>query len=246
MAKETLERRLAKLNVLESAIIRGEDSAEDARWGQARYVAELIDSGVSQSEIARGWINGRTDRPYARQHVIFCDRIWRRWGVSELTARPDWTSAYYTVQQKSDEIISENDRKQQWSEAHEARAPKSEGSAEELIKNLIKGDAAICAQVYEGLRHHELHRMPPPTRVERREGVTHVEENVIGPIKRAMAPITKLELVVDLESATALLDEMIEDGALDPASMEQIEAANQKWQASLEVARAMTEERNVR
>ena len=137
----------AKLNTLESVIVRGEDSVEDARWSQAKEVVRLLDAGHSQRSVAAEWVNGRTDKPYARQHVIFCERVWRRWGVSELTDRPDWTTAYYTVQQGSDDVIPPEQRKQEWSEAHEVRPPSTVARAGKLAANLLKGDPQVGARL---------------------------------------------------------------------------------------------------
>jgi hypothetical protein len=233
-----LENRLSKLNKLESAIIKGEDSVEDARWAQAREVVGLLDESMSKREVARAWINGRTNKPYNDRHVRWVEAVWRRFGADQ-GPRPRWADAYQTVKEGSDEVI---DTGQRWKQMVEGRPPTTETSAEKLVEGLIKGPKHIRDQVEFGLRFHETHKEPPPTRSERKAGEAMVEENVVEPIKRAMAPITKMELVINLESATSLLHEMIEDGALDPASMEQIETANTRWQAELEVARALTEE----
>jgi hypothetical protein len=145
----------AKLNVLESVIVRGEDSVEDARWGQAREVVRLLDAGHKGKDIAADWINGRTDEPYLPPHVTYCKQIWKRWGglFSNNPAEcPDWTTAYYTVQTHRAEIVPEDQRRQEWSEAHEARAPSNVDTAQRFVDNaLAKSSPKVRAAIASGL-----------------------------------------------------------------------------------------------
>lgn len=143
----------AKLNVLESVIVRGEDSVEDARWGQAEEVVRLLDAGNTQREVATDWINGRTNKPYTQSHVRDCKAIWLRFGECFNTQDcPDWTTAYYTVQKGSGELIPAEQRRQEWSEAHEARAPKSKAAAHRLAQNIVaQGDDRIMEAIHDEL-----------------------------------------------------------------------------------------------
>lgn len=140
-----------KLNTLESVILSAEDSAEDARWQQAEEVHRLLDAHT-QRDIAAGWINGRTGKSYNKAHVGFVDTVWRRFGYFNSQTRPTWTTAYYTVQQGSDELIEPEQRRREWSDAHEARAPRSEATARQFVENLLeKSPPAVVETVYRGL-----------------------------------------------------------------------------------------------
>lgn len=152
-----------KLNTLESVVVSAEDSAEDARWQQAEEVVRLLGTH-STREIAAKWTNGRTGKPYNQSHVMFVKQVWERWGDyfnNHDPKCPDWTSAYYTVQQSSDELISPDVRKQKWSDDHEARAPKTERTAERLVDNLLKAPPEVRTTVFRGLS-----RAPANERVE--------------------------------------------------------------------------------
>lgn len=229
---------LVKLNRLEKTIVEGEASVEDARWMQAKEVVRLLDAGMKQREIAAGWINGTTREPYKHNHVGFCARVWKRFGYFNTQDRPDWTTAYYTVQQSSDEIVQPDERRQQWSEAHEVRAPSTPEAAEKFVQNVIaKAPAKVRDTIYEGLRAHRFDL--PVTERERKERRAAGDE-MIRPLQEAVdRGFTKLELVSSLEEATELLHDMVERQSLDPKSMKAIQKAADDFFAELEVATAM-------
>lgn len=167
--KEDLSKSLAaKLNVLESVIVRGEDSVEDARWGQAKEVARLIEVGHTQQEIAAGWINGRTDRPYGQDHVSVYVRVWHRYGLSH--SRPSWTDAAATVKSGSDELVTTTEVQRQ---VHESRIPTSPETAERFVKNLAKAPDSVLEAIQEGATETLVER----SRARRAE---HQTESTVG------------------------------------------------------------------
>jgi hypothetical protein len=83
----------AKLNRLEQEIAAAEGSADDARWAQAEEVVRLLDGGMTQVEVAAGWINTRTGKPYGQPHVVFCAKAWRYY-LGNNADRPAWNTAY--------------------------------------------------------------------------------------------------------------------------------------------------------
>jgi len=225
-----------KLNRLERAIIGGEDAANDARWAQAREVARLVRGGTSQRDIAAAWINGRTDRPYTKQHVSYCKIAWERWGSIAID-RPTWTTAYYTIQQGSDELIHEDDRRQQWSDAHEARAPKSIDTAARLVANIGNAPVDVQDEIFHGLQQQRAHGdyTPPAERKAREADAAQRIKPVRDGVDQGFG---KLGIVLALEQATETLREMVEADTLNATVMRAIDAADVAWQQELDVARA--------
>jgi hypothetical protein len=157
----THDRWFDELNALEQRIARDEDvvasaqgAVEDARWHQAEIVVEMLDGGATQREVAAGWINSRTGKPYAQNHVKDVAKVWRRFGSEHFTVqdRPDWTTAYYTVGQGSDEVIAPEQRRQEWSDAHESRAPKTKATAEKFVENLQDAPPEVVETIVQGAR----------------------------------------------------------------------------------------------
>ena len=224
----------SKLNVLESVIVRGEDSAEDARWGQAKEVVHLIDQGHKQREIAANWINGRTDRPYVQQHVSFCKQVWERWGTSELVDRPDWTTAYYTVQQRADDVVEPERRRKEWSEAHEARAPKSTRAAEKFVENLQDAPPQVIETIARGAREvQEKRYVAPKERARRKEEAEAFAEQTIRP---ALDEIAKTTIDLLFEQ---LLEELRDLDVLEPDERDRYLARMDEVRTEIEVKYGM-------
>lgn len=228
-----------KLNVLESAIVNAEDSAEDARWHQAEIVKKLIDDGATLREIAGKWTNARTGKPYTHKHVDFAKQVWERWGVYFTTQDaecPDWTTAYYTAQQRSDEIVEPDQRRQEWTQAHEARAPRSEEAAEKLVQNLLKESPDVVDTVYQGLREGREDRYIEPKERERREKEADTFARDKGaPIMNAFSTSSAVLL---LEQA---LEELKDATAIDGASHDRIVLLIDEIRTEAEVKHAMQE-----
>lgn len=209
MAQDKATQGITELNALEQRIARDEEvrssagaAIEDARWHQAQIVVEMLDAGATQKQIAAGWTNARTGKPYAHQHVSFCKLVWQRWGSSELE-RPDWTTAYYTVQQGSDEIVPPDDRRQQWSDAHEARTPKSQASAEKFVENLQDAPPEVIDTIARGAREVSENRyLSPKERNRRRKEADAYADEVGQPVRDEFS---KLAVILHLEQA---LDEL--------------------------------------
>jgi hypothetical protein len=233
------QRQFNKLNTLESVIVNAEESAEDARWQQASIVVELLDGGMTQRQVAADWINGRTGKPYAQNHVKDVARVWRRFGEQfTVQERPDWTTAYYTVQQRSEEIIDPDDRRQQWSDAHEARAPKTERTAERLVQNLLSESPQIVDTVYQGLREGRENRYVEPQERERRRKEGEAYADRVGqPVRDTFS---KLAVVLHLEQAR---DELRDMGSITGAAYEEILALLKDIEQEAEIKRAMAQVR---
>lgn len=224
----------AKLNVLESAILRAEDSAEDARWAQAREVATLLDRGLTQRHVAAEWINGRTDKPYSQNHVKMVAMVWRRFGENlGFRDRPSWTDAYATVKSGSEEVVTTTEAQRA---VHEGRAPTSVDTAEKLVQNLGKAPVDVQETVYHGLRQQRADQYVEPVERKARDAAARdVTERAVAPV---LGEFGKLELVATLESAVDLLREMVEERSLDPDRLHAIHEALDAFVRELEVADA--------
>lgn len=232
---QTTQTQFNKLNTLESAIINAEESAEDARWQQASIVAELLKQpGVTQRSIAAEWYNGRTGKPYNKAHVGFVDQVWRRFGYCNSQERPDWTTAYYTVQKGSEEIVEPEQRRQEWSDAHEARAPKSERTAEKLVENLREAPPEVVETVYHGLREVREDRYVPPRDRERRQKEAETfAKSVTEPIVDAFS---RSNVLLHLEQA---LEDLQELASCDSATYDRGVLLIEQIRTEFEVKRAM-------
>lgn len=225
-----------KLNKLEAAIVRGEDSAEDARWAQAREVVRLLDAeGMTQRDVAVSWINLRRGKPYTQTHVKIVAQVGRRFEKLAVQDRPRWTDAYETVQQGSDEIVAPFDRQ---SRQREAQAPTTTESAEKLVQNLIKkAPESVKNTIRRGLIEDTQGKYVPPVERKARRAAA---DDAVQPLKDAViGGFGKIEAVSLLEQYTEVLREMIEERVLDRERMEAIDAAFELARQETEVARAM-------
>lgn len=114
-----------KLNALERAIAKAEDSAEDARWMQAKEVCRRLDAGETEREIAASWTNLRTGKPYDRAHVHRFASAWREFAEVPQQDRPPWTIAY-------------DGRSSTRTDRAEAKAPETVAIARKLVKNIVE------------------------------------------------------------------------------------------------------------
>lgn len=226
-----------KLNTLESAIVNAEESAEDARWQQASIVVQMLDAGQTQKQVAAGWHNGRTGKPYAVSHVNAVKQVWQRWGVQFTERdRPDWTTAYYTIQQGADEVIEPEQRRSEWSRAHEARAPRSEETAERLVQNILKEAPGVVETVYRGLHEGREGRYVEPVGRQRQNKEADAFASDVGaPVVDALS---KLNVVLHLEQA---IEELRDMSMIDRRAYDQIGRLLEDLRQEAEVKYAMAE-----
>lgn len=230
---QTTQRQYNKLNTLESAIVNAEDSAEDARWQQASIVVALLEGGATQRQIAAEWYRGRDGKPYAQTHVNFVARVWRRFG-DYGSNRPDWTTAYYTVQQRSEEIIEPERRKQEWSDAHEARVPKSERTAERFVENLRNAPPKVIETIAQGAREVAEDRYVEPVERERRR--KEAETFARGVTEPIVDAFSRSNVLLHLEQA---LEDLQELGSIDSATHDRGLMLLDQLRTEFEVKRAM-------
>jgi hypothetical protein len=82
-----------KLNQLEKRAFQAEESASEVRWQIADEIVRLLDSGKTQAEVAEGWVNFKTGKPYGRTTVSEYAQVAKRYVAS--SRRPTWTEAWY-------------------------------------------------------------------------------------------------------------------------------------------------------
>lgn len=244
MARPQTTQQFRKLNTLESVIVGAEDSADDAHYQQASIVVAMLDAGQTQRQIAAGWINGRTGKPYAHDTVGTVARIWKRFGRLTVQDRPDWATARYTVAQGADDLIEPEQRQKEWTQAHEARAPKSEETAQKLVQNLLRGASDVVDIVHRGLAEGRTgirsgNRTGQDPYVDRTEANRRNKE-ADAFAKRTGEPIlnafSKFEVVVMLEQALESLREMT---ALESDAYDHIKRLLDELSTEAEVKRAM-------
>jgi hypothetical protein len=232
---QTTQRQYNKLNTLESAIVNAEDSAEDARWQQASIVVALLDNGATVRGIAAEWYNGRTGKPYNKSHVNDVAQVWRRFGLSvETDKRLDWTTAYYTVQQRAEEVIEPEQRKQEWSDAHEARVPKSERTAEKFVENLRNAPPQVIETIAQGAREVAEDRYVEPVERERRR--KEAETFARGVTEPIVDAFSRSNVLLHLEQA---LEDLQEIGSIDSATHDRGLMLLDQLRTEFEVKRAM-------
>src|SRR5262252_3623104 len=66
------------INALEVRGVRAEQEADAIWWEQARQVVAQLEAGLSQRELARQWINGKTGEPYSQSHVLWTKRTFEQ------------------------------------------------------------------------------------------------------------------------------------------------------------------------
>jgi len=86
---------LEDLNRLEAIIMAAEDDADRHLWTQAESVVSLLQSGMTQREVAAGWLNGRTGEPYAVSHVNYVKQVFVQF--TEQVPRPRFRDVYNQI-----------------------------------------------------------------------------------------------------------------------------------------------------
>jgi hypothetical protein len=152
-------------------------------------------------------------------------------------ACPDWTTAYYTVQQGADDLVPEQQRRQEWSDAHEARAPKSEETAEKLVQNLGKAPKAVQDAVWHGLRQQREGQYQPPA--ERKARDAHAREVVEPIVAEATEGFNKIALVGTLHEARDELQELTAERLLTLRLMKRVDLAFAELEQEMQVARGV-------
>jgi hypothetical protein len=86
---------MREINALEQGIVQDEDSADAKLWAQAGQVVAQLEAGLSQRELAKQWISGRTGEPYSQMHVSFTARVYRE--KFTFQPRPRFRDAYNEI-----------------------------------------------------------------------------------------------------------------------------------------------------
>lgn len=227
---ETTQKQFRKLNTLEGAIHSAESAAEDAHWQQASIVVEMLNGGMTQRAVAAQWL--KVDgKPYSAKHVNYVAQVWRRF--HKETERPRWTDAMATIWAGSDDIKTTTEVQREF---HEARAPKSEATAEKLVENILKGSPGVVDTVYQGLREGREERYHTPQERERRRQEADAYTDQIGrPVRDTFS---KLAVILHLEQAR---DELRDMGSITGAAHEEILALTEEIRQEAEIKRAMAE-----
>ena len=82
---------LREINDLERRIFAASADIDDAQWQQWGVVNRLLESGVSQRAVARGWINLRTGKPFSHRHVQIVVKVG---GYFNFQPRPVFQQVY--------------------------------------------------------------------------------------------------------------------------------------------------------
>jgi len=88
------EAEVREVNALEQRIAKSEDDADAKLWEQAAKVVALLDSGMSQRELAASWINARTKKPYSQMHVSYTSQAFEK---RAFQPQPRFRDAYQEV-----------------------------------------------------------------------------------------------------------------------------------------------------
>jgi hypothetical protein len=159
--------------------------------------------------------------------------MWRRFGPVRGQDRPTWGDAYATVKAGADEVI---DTGKAWGDRMEARAPKSEETAERLVQNLLQESPEVVDTVYQGLHEGRQDRYVEPAERERRRKGAEAFANEAGePIRDTFS---KLNVVLYLDNAIENLREM---ASLDETDFLAILQRLDTLRTEAEVKRAMAE-----
>lgn len=95
IVQSVYESDIREINSLEQKIVKSEDDADAKLWEQARQVAALLETGISQRQLAKQWINARTGEPYSHLHV---NRVVRAFNCyASVTPCPRFRDAYNQV-----------------------------------------------------------------------------------------------------------------------------------------------------
>jgi ParB family chromosome partitioning protein len=101
-----------EINALEERIFRHEEHADADLWEQARLVVALLDTGLSQRELARQWINPRTGEPYSQMHVSYVKQVVEK--CTFQTPRPRFREIYAALSNKPGNRFVHNSGDFEW------------------------------------------------------------------------------------------------------------------------------------
>lgn len=90
-----MKRAIREINLLEKRIVKADDDADTMLWEQARQVVEQLEAGITDRELAKEWINGRTGKPYSRGHVYFTRMTFGQ--LAGQIPRPRFRDAYQAI-----------------------------------------------------------------------------------------------------------------------------------------------------
>jgi site-specific DNA-methyltransferase (adenine-specific) len=86
---------IREINALEHRIVKCEDDADAMLWEQAAQVVAQLDGGLSQRQLAKQWINARTNEPYSQSHVLWTKRTFEQF--TNQSPRPPFRAAYNDI-----------------------------------------------------------------------------------------------------------------------------------------------------
>jgi hypothetical protein len=82
-----------KLNQLEKRAFQAEESASEVRWDVADEIVRLLSTGKTQAQVAEGWVNLKTGKPYSVKTVERYSALVRKNPAG--SGRSTWIEAYY-------------------------------------------------------------------------------------------------------------------------------------------------------
>jgi hypothetical protein len=192
-----------KLNQLEKRASAAEESASEVRWQIADEIVRLLDSGVSQTQVAANWINLRTGKPYHHSSVKAYSEASRRFAVS--SPRPAWIEAYYVVSpQSSSAEVAKRDLAQ-LPKNEEGLYVTLERAAQKLQREHGWTEAEVLATVRESTVKPKAapvkaEKAPEPTRYETLVEILELIRDLFGDKPFTQREQTKAqEIVLELE-----------------------------------------------
>ena len=103
---------MREINALEGRIVKSEDDADEMLWEQARQVVAQLETGKTQADVAREWLNPRNDNlPYSQVHVSRVAKIF--YTLAYKVPRPRFREAFQDIAHATPHV-SQNSGNNEW------------------------------------------------------------------------------------------------------------------------------------
>jgi hypothetical protein len=205
------------LTKLDRQAVAAEESADEVRWRQAEEVARRLAEGETQRAVAADWLNAKTGKSVAQDHVRRYAQLWRDYERSQ--DRPSFAPAYAgTVPSRT--------------EQSQAQVPTTPETARKFVENLHKAPPEVVDILRTALPEVEpgpLRAEAGPRKLREEKEAEAAATQSVGPLRRVLGGMA---LVLALEVAR---DEARELADLTPEIAAQAEAVLEEIRVEIEV-----------